>query len=177
VTAPTVVTRDVSLDETLKVMKRELAIAFPAVKFSVRRSRGTGYGWVHVSWTDGPTDREVSAITRAYEGSRFDGMTDSEYSVDHPSALADGTPVRLRYGTRGINTSRVVSDALRASVYRRIIARHAVFAGRSEALLALDDAELERAVRYEKIGDTYVANFAYQALVDPDAPHVYWLKP
>ena len=54
---------DVSLDETIRLMKRELALTFPGDTFSIRRSRGTGYGWVRVAWTDGPTVSQVRAVT------------------------------------------------------------------------------------------------------------------
>ena len=37
----------------------------------------TASAWMNVSWSDGPTDREVSAVTGKYEGREFNGMTDS----------------------------------------------------------------------------------------------------
>lgn len=41
-------------------LKRYLRATFPATTFSVTRGRGTGYGWTHISWTDGPTSRRVT---------------------------------------------------------------------------------------------------------------------
>lgn len=102
----------ISLDDTMTLLKAELKREFPGVKFSTRRSRGTGYGYVTISWTDGPTSREVSAITSGYEGSSFDGMTDMESPVEHIAANGKGEPVRISYGTRGISTSRTISPAL-----------------------------------------------------------------
>lgn len=40
-------------------LKRELSRRFPAVRFTVRSGRGTGCGWTHIGWTDGPTVRRV----------------------------------------------------------------------------------------------------------------------
>lgn len=114
----TTTTRDVTLDETLRLLRGELAREFPGVRFSIRRARGTAYGYVDVSWNDGPTDAAVSEITRMYEGTRFDGMTDSESSVRHVAADHTGTPYAIRYGTRGILTQRRVSDAVRVPAYR-----------------------------------------------------------
>lgn len=67
--------------ESAKALKKELAKAFPGTTFSVRCARGTGYGWVSVRWTDGPSSEAVEAITGRWETQGFDGMTDSTYSV------------------------------------------------------------------------------------------------
>ena len=74
--------------ETSRIMKRALRKRFPAIKFSVRLSRGTGWGNCSVRWTDGPSTKLVQEITKRFEGSGFDGMTDSSYHVDNP--LPDG---------------------------------------------------------------------------------------
>lgn len=50
-------------------LKRE----FPAVKFSVRSSRGSS---VNVSWVDGPIPRDVDHIAHQFETKGFDGMID-----------------------------------------------------------------------------------------------------
>lgn len=39
--------------------RKAIRAAFPGVKFSLSGSRGTGYGWLHLKWTDGPTDRQM----------------------------------------------------------------------------------------------------------------------
>ena len=45
--------------------------------FSVRRGRGTAYHWIHVSWTDGPTDEAVRGFVGTFnDTSRDDIMTD-----------------------------------------------------------------------------------------------------
>ena len=79
--------------ETSKLLKRALAKRFPATRFSVKLSRGTAWGNCHVSWTDGPSTKLVKEITRQYEGSGFDGMTDSQFHIDNP--LADGRQTGL----------------------------------------------------------------------------------
>ena len=79
--------------ETSKLLKRALAKRFPATRFSVKLSRGTGYGNCSVGWTDGPSTKLVKEITRQYEGSGFDGMTDSQFHIDNP--LADGRQTGL----------------------------------------------------------------------------------
>lgn len=55
--------------------------AFPGVKFSLRGSRGTGYGWFSLSWTDGPTTRQADAVTNRFRSSYFDGMDDSTHQI------------------------------------------------------------------------------------------------
>lgn len=119
-------TISVSLNDTLKQLRAELAREFPGVKFSVRRSRGTAYGYVDVSWTDGPTTRDVDAITAMYEGSRFGtdqhGNQDIEYRVDHIGADAQGNPVRILHSTRGISTSRVTTPAIVQPIVEQLAA-------------------------------------------------------
>ena len=70
-------------------LKKELETAFPGVKFSVRLSRGTGYGTAYVRWTDGPTADAVEVVTARFQTETFDGMTDSmvHLKTAAPSAL------------------------------------------------------------------------------------------
>ena len=42
-----------------KNLKSRLKQVFPKVKFSVKRGRGTSWGWIHVCWTDGVKERLV----------------------------------------------------------------------------------------------------------------------
>jgi hypothetical protein len=75
--------RYIAVTEVAKILRKRLKAEFPGVKFSVRSesfSMGTA---VNISWTDGPTDKQVSAITDLYQGGRFDSMIDMSYSVDH----------------------------------------------------------------------------------------------
>ncbi len=51
-----------------KTIRANLRAAFPGVKFSLTGSRGTGYGWYSLAWTNGPTDDAVTAVVRATEG-------------------------------------------------------------------------------------------------------------
>ena len=79
--------------ETSRIMKRALRKHFPATRFSVRLSRGTGWGNCSVRWTDGPSTKLVKEITRHFEGSGFDGMTDCQYHIDNK--LSDGRQTGL----------------------------------------------------------------------------------
>lgn len=111
-----------TLDESIAQLRAELKREFPGVKFSVTRARGTAYGWVRVSWVDGPTGSDVRAITAAYEGSGFDGMTDSSYTITHVAADSSGNPVTVHHGIRSINTDRKLSADYVNSLIPRIVA-------------------------------------------------------
>lgn len=67
--------------QTAKLIRTALKKAFPGVKFSVRTSKSGGA--VNVKWTDGPTDADVSAIAKQYQGGRFDSMIDMAISAYH----------------------------------------------------------------------------------------------
>lgn len=69
--------RRLSAAESSRLLRKALRRAFPLARFSVRMSRGTGYGNCHVAWTGGPTGDEVRSVTDHFEGQGFDGMTDS----------------------------------------------------------------------------------------------------
>lgn len=81
--------------ESAKILKASLRRAFPSTAFSVKLSRGTGYGSVHISWTDGPTSSLVEKIAGRFEGQGFDGMTDC--SFPKYATLPDGRRSGLRY--------------------------------------------------------------------------------
>ena len=157
----------VSLDDTLKQMRAELAREFPGVRFSVTRSRGTGYGWVRVAYINGPRTHLVNAITNAYEGQGFDGMTDSTYSIQHASADANGEPVIVQHGTKGINVSREVTADVRAGVTRLIIVRFEEFVEIREHLLALSDSDLlDKARSLRMDNHEWLSQAVYRALED-----------
>ena len=115
----------IDLKTTLKLMKAELKRAFPATKFYVRCSRGTGYGWVSLRWTDGPTYERVTSIAHVYQGSGFDAMTDCSYTIHHVEADENGAPVTSCYGTKGVNCKREISPAFA----RRLLAQVAAYYG------------------------------------------------
>ena len=62
-------------------IREELKKVFPNVKFSVKSSNFAGGDSVNITWTDGPTYKQVEKITNKYQSGHFDGMTDMyEYS-------------------------------------------------------------------------------------------------
>lgn len=100
-----------SLNQSCRMLKAELAAAFPGIAFSVRQSRGTGYGTIYVSWTDGPMEDAVKVVTDRYETQGFDGMTDS--TTHHKSDVA-GSAIGM------ILESREISATLRAECVERL---------------------------------------------------------
>jgi hypothetical protein len=65
-----------SVVETAKELRKRLKAAHPGTKFSVRSDSYAGGASIRVSWTDGPTRREVEATREPLVGSDFDGMQD-----------------------------------------------------------------------------------------------------
>lgn len=57
-------------------LKADLEKNFPGVKFSVRSDTFAGGNAIRVSWTDGPTEKDVQEIADQYQHGWFDGMTD-----------------------------------------------------------------------------------------------------
>lgn len=169
-TAPAV--EYVSLDETLKRMKAELKREFPGVVFSVRRARGTGYGYVSLGWTDGPSYEAVTSIAHMYQGEGFDGMTDSSYGITHVAADGQGNPVRIRYGTRGINCSHHITDSRVVAMCRTILTQcrePKLPDAERDALLGMTDdrAFLDRAC-YVQVFGRWLSAFAREAIEHPE---------
>lgn len=88
-----------SAKETAATIRKELRHKFPDSKMSVTMARGTAYGWMSVSYTDGPSQEEVRDLMFHYENSSFNHYTDvREY---HQGAAWNAT---------GINVSKDYSE-------------------------------------------------------------------
>ena len=69
-----------------KAIRTELKASFPGVKFSVRSHSCS----INVTWTDGPTQKQVAEITWKYTNGTFNGMVDCyEYANDGRLGGAD----------------------------------------------------------------------------------------
>ena len=101
-------TEYITTKDTAKLVRAALKNAFPGVKFSVRMSTGTAAAWMNVSYSDGPTELEVRAVTGWYEGRRFNGMTDGYDDAGTVLVAGDGEemPREVRYCCDGINSHR-----------------------------------------------------------------------
>lgn len=90
-----------SCADTAKLVRAALKKTFPGVAFSVKSKTYSGGASINVSWTDGPTDKMVSAITGQYQGGGFDGSIDMGYSVSHWLRPDGSTFVASNPGTVG----------------------------------------------------------------------------
>jgi len=65
-------------------LKKDLAAAFPGVKFSMRIKN---YDTLYLAWMEGPTVREVNAIAEKYVYGHFNAMEDI-YEITNRDPLA-----------------------------------------------------------------------------------------
>ena len=159
---------EVSLDETLKQLRAELKREFPGTKFRVHRYRGSASGYVAVTWSDGPPQREVEAICAGYAGTRYSSADDIELPVQHLAADAQGEPVLVRYRTRSIRCSRELSSGWRAMYTRLVLEleeQPLSFVGpyTRETLLSLDDAALLSAAERTLMNGSWLSALAWRA--------------
>ena len=75
-------TKYLTVAETAKLVRLELAKHFPSQKFSVRSSSYSGGASINISWTDGVRTAEVEPIVKGFEGASFDGMNDLKSYTD-----------------------------------------------------------------------------------------------
>jgi hypothetical protein len=98
--APTVTASPRYIDTAVgaKMIRKQLKITFPGQKFSVRIDRFSGGSSTSIRWTDGPTVPQVEAVTKGFQGGRFDGMIDLAYHVDSWWCDTHGTGVANVFG-------------------------------------------------------------------------------
>lgn len=76
-------TKYLSAADTAKVVRKILKAQFPGTKFSVRSETYSMGSSVRVSWTDGPTEKQVDSAVGVLSGSGFDGMIDLKFNISH----------------------------------------------------------------------------------------------
>lgn len=104
-----------SVRETAAAVRKALKARWPGVKFSVTMARGTAYGWLSVTYTDGPMVNEVDRLTSMYQDSYWSGMDESYHALQPTPAVApDGTLEEHHYSSCGINASRHYSPEAEA---------------------------------------------------------------
>lgn len=97
-------------------LKTELSKAFRGVAFSCRTD---GRDSIRVSWTLGPTTREVESLSDKYRCGSFDGMTDS-FDYDHS---AEGEAHEIVLGrVRYVSFDREIPQNLQIEVGQMICA-------------------------------------------------------
>ena len=98
-----------------KNLKKELSLAFPGIRFSVRSDSFSMGNSIDVKWTDGPTTKQVDAIAGKYQQGSFNGMIDL-YEYDHS---AESDAVSIVFGqSKYVHTSREFTDGLQAKLMR-----------------------------------------------------------
>ena len=113
-----------SRDIRHKAIRAALKLAFPGTKFSVTGSRGTGYGWSRVSWTDGPSDHRVRACVAPFFGSQFNGSIDG-YDPTHNYFTFEGETYSA--GGSGFNTTRDISPAFARRLLAAVVEKYGDF--------------------------------------------------
>lgn len=101
--------RRLDATETAKLVRVALKRRFPGVKFSVRTDKYSMGASVNISWTDGPTTRDVDAVTKIYSGADFDGMVDLKTYSQH-WLMPDGTVTIAHAGAGGSTLPEIIGD-------------------------------------------------------------------
>lgn len=102
--------------ETAKLIRQALWESFDSrTRFRVRSKTYTGGASIRVSWQDGPTVKQVDAVTQRFAGGYFDGMTD--YQGGYESRFKGES---VHFGATFIFTERSYSAAFCRRVWPRI---------------------------------------------------------
>lgn len=104
-----------------KCIRQDLKRHFPNTKFRVTTKSYSGGDHVRIRWTDGPTDKQVSALVSRYEYGHFDGMDD----MYHYSNRRDDIPQTKYLFTERRHSpaevERVVSEVNRIYGYNLMV--------------------------------------------------------
>ena len=96
-------------------LRKELPIAFPNTKFSVRSDSASMTNSVNYRWTLGPTAKAVADVADKYEYGRFDGMQDLAFN----DTSAFGEAVEQVLGrAKYVSGSREIPTAINEQVGR-----------------------------------------------------------
>lgn len=127
-----------------KNIRKELAIAFPGVKFSVRGKSYSMGNSIRVEWTDGPTVKQVDKIVDKYSAGTFDGMTDCyNYSK---------TDFNKTFGSsKYIMPNRHYSDKLIAKAIEELTAE---YASAKDPAPSVNDYKMGYATNVTPMGNT-----------------------
>ncbi len=140
---------------TATLIRTILRAAFPSTKFSVTTSRGSMCSSVSVRWTDGPTVSRVDSLVGVLESGSFNGMTDGfDYKRGADRIVIVGD-VAYEVGCRYVQTSRNLSDAMRARAAAQVAAFYGVDV----------PSALDRNSRLDAAGE-YWGTLIYQAASD-----------
>lgn len=94
-----------------KAIRTELKAVFPTVKFSVTSESFSMGDAVHISWVDGPTTKQVEAITEKYQYGSFNSMEDLYENTNDRSDIPQ---------TKYVQTSRKFSEAAKMEMSEKL---------------------------------------------------------
>lgn len=96
-----------------KNIKRELAQVFPGVKFSVRSDSFSMGNSVDVSWTLGPSAKDVDAVIKKYQYGHFNGMEDI---YEHDRSAESVAVAQVLGQSKYVDSHREIPEAVRLLV-------------------------------------------------------------
>ena len=106
---------------TAKLIRSALKESFPNVKFSVVSDSYAGGASIRISYTNGPTQKQVEQVVGVFEGSYFDGMQDYKGSN---YANLDGQEVK--FGADYIFVRRNYTPELMTEVAQQVAQTYGV---------------------------------------------------
>ena len=171
-------TRYLTVVETAKLVRLELAKHFPKQKFSVGSESYSGGASIDIFWTDGVRAKEVEPIAKRFKGADFDGMIDM--AIHNKSwLLPDGSAeLASSPGTEGSlgTIPRFVSKAPHPNAELVRFGADHVFCNRSISNFEAKEVEALALIRKrcrcegnppnDRFGNDWVTNLARQMVWD-----------
>lgn len=121
-TSPEALKTVLTLVETAQLIQQVLREAFPGTGFYVKTQRDANSARLHVEWTDGPRELQVTQLLAPLQSSTS-GTFGGKTSVEHFRLTAQG-PQSVRLGADRITVKRKFSDGLVGNVLQRLAHRH-----------------------------------------------------
>lgn len=101
---------ELSMNDSVALLRRHLAKAFPGVRFTVKQCRGSARGWVDVGYVDGPAYDAVREVAGPFETQGFDGIADSTFAKEPGVAGSSIHQVSIRQTFSDARREAIVAD-------------------------------------------------------------------
>lgn len=93
-----------------KIIKKELKMKYPNIKFSVNSSNFAGGNSVNISYNDAIPSSEIEKIINKYKDGQFDGMTDCYNYSPNPLNIPRAKYISVNRHISAENNARVKAD-------------------------------------------------------------------
>lgn len=160
-------TREIEVTEITKLMREEVKEVFPQTEFSVRK---TGYDSITVSWTDGPTEKEIQYLLQQFIGYKADhsdpGSDYGDWKRTTTYRVYAGKSEEVQFLLKYLQCRREHSDLFLATVAAQISGQYGLEPLTIKPSTSTDKFHVSASIEHsgQRIGGDWAENFIYRVM-------------